>query len=150
MSPLLKRSLYDALRCQQPLGKCATKHSSTNDRAKYKGTARHSVSLGFYVLFKQLFFLALVRFTVARWPNFRLNNSKQTSKNISWREKLVYGKWPILSITGRKKRRKFFQINYTGRFLCYAVFLCIFINNYRKYLNQEQFLPNYLNYIGAQ
>jgi hypothetical protein len=46
--------------------------------------------------------------TVARWPNFWPNNSKEAPKNYSWSEKIEAVKWQNLAKSGSKEAGKYF------------------------------------------
>jgi hypothetical protein len=52
--------------------------------------------------------------TSARWPNFRLNNSKEAQKNCPWPEKKLEAvNWQNLAKSGRKEAGKYFY-KYVG------------------------------------
>jgi hypothetical protein len=79
--------------------------------------------------------------TVARWPNFRLNNSKEASKKF-----FLAGKWQILSQIGRKEADKSFTVIFMG--ICHAVCSVFLINKASQFVNQDQFLLNHCKFIS--
>jgi hypothetical protein len=77
-------------------------------------------------------------------------NKKQYPKIFLGREKLVAGKWPILSKIGRKEAEKYFIAIYRVKFPLLWCFPSVLINKASNYVNEVQYLSNFLNFILFQ
>jgi hypothetical protein len=75
-------------------------------RVDIKGWEGNNFLTPIVLLFFFSSFFWLFLNTVARWPNFRPNNSKEAPKNCPWPEKLEAEKWQNFTKSGRKEAGK--------------------------------------------